>query len=212
MSDFIIGLTGGIGSGKTTVTNFFADLNVDIVDADIIAREVVAVGSPALVSIKNQFGAEYLLKDGSLNRPLLRQRIFSDEQDKAWLNNLLHPLIREQLILQTKSAKSDYCILVAPLLIENNLHKMVNRVLVVDISEEQQIARTTKRDKNSVKQVKVIIASQASREARLAVADDVINNDEESLGNVQKLIFQLHQQYLEFTSNQTADNASKLEK
>jgi len=202
MSDFIIGLTGGIGSGKTTVTNFFADLGVDIIDADIIAREVVEIGSPALTAIKNHFGAEYLLEDGALNRALLRQRVFSNEDDKKWLNNLLHPLIREQLVLQTKAAKSDYCILVAPLLIENNLHKIVNRVLVVDISEEQQISRTTKRDQNSVQQVKAIIASQASRETRLTKADDIINNDKASLVDVQKSINQLHQNYLALSANE----------
>lgn len=211
MSNFIIGLTGGIGSGKTTVTNFFAELGVDIIDADIIAREVVQVGSPALIAIKNQFGVEYILEDGALNRPLLRQRIFSNEQDKVWLNDLLHPLIREQLISQTKAAKSDYCILVAPLLIENNLHQMVNHVLVVDISEEQQIARTTKRDNNSIQQVKAIIASQACREARLAVADDVINNDESSLDDVKKSVIQLHQQYLTF-AKKVNSKPSKYEK
>ncbi len=206
MSDLIIGLTGGIGSGKSTVANFFADLGVDIIDADIIAREVVEVGRPALSAIKNQFGSEYLLENGQLNRTLLRQRVFSDQKDKKWLNNLLHPLIREQLILQTKQAKSDYCIVVAPLLIENNLHTMVRRVLVVDISEAQQIARTCKRDNNSIEQVEAIIASQVSRKTRLAQADEVITNDQTSLKDVKKDVLHLHQYYLALVANEKRIN------
>jgi dephospho-CoA kinase len=196
MSDFIVGLTGGIGSGKTTVANLFAEYGITIVDADIIARDVVSVGSPALSSIKTHFGADFIQADGQLNRVLLRKQIFSNDSDKLWLNNLLHPLIKAQLIEQMKNAPSAYCLLVAPLLIENNLIPLVNRVLVVDVSEESQISRTTTRDNNSVKQVQSIIASQVSREIRQARADELLNNDNLSLEELKISVANLHQHYL----------------
>lgn len=196
MSDFIVGLTGGIGSGKTTVANIFAKLAVDIIDADIIARDVVAKGSPALQSISHHFGTEFIQADGQLDRALLRNRVFSNEDDKLWLNNLLHPLIREQLALQTKAAKSSYCLLVVPLLIENELTALVNRVLVIDVEEATQIARTTLRDSNSKKQVQAIMASQIDRESRKAQADDILNNDDNSQKKLSCAVAKLHQTYL----------------
>ena len=200
MSDFIVGLTGGIGSGKTTVANLFAQLGVDIIDADIIARDVVAKGSPALDSISHHFGADYIQADGQLDRALLRKRIFSSEEDKLWLNNLLHPLIRQQLSSQLKAASSPYCLLVAPLLIENNLRPLVNRVLVVDVKESTQIARTTIRDKNSKAQVLAIMKSQVNRTTRQDNADDLLNNDDCSLTSLKKSVAELHQTYLELSN------------
>jgi dephospho-CoA kinase len=200
MSDFIVGLTGGIGSGKTTVANLFAQLGVDIIDADIIARDVVAKGSPALDSISHHFGADYIQADGQLDRALLRKRIFSNEEDKLWLNNLLHPLIRQQLSSQLKAASSPYCLLVAPLLIENNLRPLVNRVLVVDVKESTQIARTTIRDKNSKAQVLAIMKSQVNRTTRQDNADDLLNNDDCSLTSLKKSVAELHQTYLELSN------------
>jgi len=196
MSDFIVGLTGGIGSGKTTIANFFAEHNIVIVDADIVARDVVAVGSPALTQISQHFGEHFIQADGHLNRALLRKKIFSNDTDKLWLNNLLHPLIREQLIAQMQAASSVYCLLVAPLLIENNLIKLVNRVLVIDVSETTQINRTTQRDNNSVEQVQAIISSQASRKDKQEHADDLLNNDNSSLEALKDSVAKLHQQYL----------------
>ena len=196
MSDFIVGLTGGIGSGKTTIANFFAEHNVVIVDADIVARDVVAVGSPALAQISQHFGANFIQADGQLNRALLRKQIFSNDTDKSWLNNLLHPLIGEQLIAQMQAANSKYCLLVAPLLIENDLIKLVNRVLVIDVSETTQINRTTKRDNNSVEQVQAIISSQASRKVKQEHADDLLNNDNSSLETLKDMVAKLHQQYI----------------
>jgi dephospho-CoA kinase len=196
MSDFIVGLTGGIGSGKTTIANFFAEHNVVIVDADIVARDVVAVGSPALAKISQHFGANFIQADGQLNRALLRKQIFSNDTDKSWLNNLLHPLIGEQLIAQMQAANSKYCLLVAPLLIENDLIKLVNRVLVIDVSETTQINRTTKRDNNSVEQVQAIISSQASRKVKQEHADDLLNNDNSSLATLKDTVAKLHQQYI----------------
>ena len=196
MSDFIVGLTGGIGSGKTTVANLFAEYGIEIVDADIIARDVVSIGSPALSHISAHFGADFIQADGQLDRVLLRKQIFSNEADKLWLNNLLHPLIRAQLIEQMQNAQSAYCLLVAPLLIENNLTMLVNRVLVVDVSESTQISRTTTRDNNSVTQVQAIITSQVSRKIRQSHADDILNNDNQLLEELKVSVANLHQHYL----------------
>jgi dephospho-CoA kinase len=196
MSDFIVGLTGGIGSGKTTIANLFDQHNITIVDADIVARDVVAIGSPALGQISQHFGKGFIQADGQLDRALLRKQIFSNNKDKLWLNNLLHPLIREQLITQMKAAKSPYCLLVAPLLIENDLITLVNRVLVIDVSEATQISRTTKRDNNSVEQVQAIIASQASRKVKQDHADDLLNNNCHSLKELKVMVDKLHQHYL----------------
>jgi dephospho-CoA kinase len=196
MSDFIVGLTGGIGSGKTTIANLFAEHNITIVDADIVARDVVAIGSPALGHISQHFGPDFIQADGQLDRALLRKQIFSNNKDKLWLNNLLHPLIGEQLIAQMKAAKSEYCLLVAPLLIENDLITLVNRVLVIDVSETTQINRTTKRDNNSVEQVQAIIASQANRKVKQDHADDLLNNDCHSLEELKGMVDKLHQHYL----------------
>jgi len=211
MSNFIVGLTGGIGSGKTTVANLFAEYGVNVIDADVIAREVVAQGSAALYAINEHFGADFIQADGQLNRPLLRKKIFSNEDDKLWLNNLLHPLIREQLLLQTKAASSPYCLLVAPLLIENNLMTLVNRVLVVDVKESTQIKRTTMRDANSEDQVQAIMDSQVSRETRQAHADDLLNNDDSSLTKLNALVAKLHQDYLTTycENNQAKANMNK---
>jgi len=197
MSKLIIGLTGGIGSGKTTITNMFIEKHIDVIDADIIAREVVAPNSPALSAIKKKFGPAFIQPNGQLNRALLRTKIFSNAADKSWLNALLHPLIRAQTIAQTAAAESPYCLLVAPLLVENNLVSLVTRVLVVDVSEHTQLTRTLQRDKtSSEKEIKAIIASQTSRDNRLNAADDVINNDGSELSLIKERVTELHQQYL----------------
>ncbi len=196
MSDFIIGLTGGIGSGKTTVANLFAEHNITIVDADIIARDVVSIGSPALAHISAHFGENFIQANGQLDRALLRKQIFSNDADKLWLNNLLHPLIRVQLIEQLKAAQSTYCLLVAPLLIENSLTSLVNRVLVIDVSETTQISRTIARDNNSAEQVQAIIASQASRTVKQDHADDLLNNDSHSLEALKDAVDKLHNNYI----------------
>lgn len=199
MSNFIVGLTGGIGSGKSTITSMFERLSVVVIDADIIAREVVSPGSQALKDIQNHFGQQYIQKDGQLNRALLRTKIFSDLSDKLWLNELLHPIIRSQLIAQTTAATSPYCILVAPLLIENNLSSLVNKVLVVDVDEKNQVERTLLRDTSSLEEVKAIIASQTTREYRIKTADDVINNNSNDLKVLFDKVQELNKKYLTLT-------------
>ena len=206
MSEFIVGLTGGIGSGKTTIANLFAEHNITIVDADIVARKAVAKDSSALTHISMHFGSDFIQANGQLDRALLRKQIFSNDDDKLWLNNLLHPLIRAQLIEQIKNARSDYCLLVAPLLIENNLTTLVNRVLVIDVSETTQIKRTTRRDNNSVEQVQAIISSQASRKVKQDHADDLLNNDNTSLETLKDTVGKLHQHYLTMAANQLSKN------
>jgi len=198
MSDFIIGLTGGIGSGKTTVTNIFAKLGIDIIDADIIARDVVSKDSPALFSISEHFGADFIQPNGELNRALLRQKVFSNNDDKLWLNALLHPMIREQIISQANTSLSPYCIIVAPLLIENTLTSLVNRVLVIDVKESTQLSRTTQRDNNSEEQVQAIMNSQVNRTIRQEHADDLLNNDDCSIESLKKSVAELHQSYLAY--------------
>ena len=196
MSDYIIGLTGGIGSGKTTVANAFLALGVDIIDADIIAREVVQKGSPALEKITEHFGAQYILKNGELDRALLRQKVFSNNDAKIWLNELLHPLIRDRIVSQAKACQKPYCIIVAPLLIENGLTDMVDRVLVIDVKASTQLARTTARDNNTVNQVQAIMDSQVSRKIRQTHADDLLNNDDCTLAKIAESVARLHLQYL----------------
>jgi len=199
MSDFIVGLTGGIGSGKTTVTNIFAELGIDIIDADIIARDVVAKGSPALTKIEEHFGSDILQGDGQLNRAMLRTKIFANDVDKQWLNALLHPLIRKQIVTQAQVSLSPYCIIVAPLLIENKLTTLVDRVLVVDVDETTQISRTIARDNNSKKQVEAIIKSQVSRQVRQSYADDLLNNDDCLIEDLENAVVQLHHAYLAYS-------------
>lgn len=193
---FVIGLTGGIASGKTTVANLFKQqFKIDIVDADIVAREVVEPGTPGLNAIIEHFGVDIVRDDQMLDRAKLRERIFSNPEEKTWLNGLLHPMIREKMIEDLEQVTSDYALLVVPLLIENKLDSLCDRVLVVDVDPQTQISRTVKRDNVSEDQAKAILASQASREQRLALADDVVKNNP----NDPDLLLQitdLHEKYL----------------
>lgn len=203
MSELIVGLTGGIGSGKTTIANEFAKLGAGLVDADIVAREVVAKGTPALTDIASRFGPDILTETGELNRDKLRQQVFANEQQRLWLNNLLHPLIRQQMIEQSRAQSSPYTILVIPLLVENNLQALCQRVVCVDVPVSIQIQRTCQRDGVSAPDAQAIIARQASRWQRMRVADDIIRNDR-SLQLVTKDVLQLHQLYLEFATHHTS--------
>ncbi|URL02541.1 dephospho-CoA kinase [Avibacterium sp. 20-126] len=207
---YIVGVTGGIGSGKSTIVDLFAELGVEIIDADIVAREVVAKGSPLLGKIAEHFGAEILLDSGELNRQALRQIVFERPQEKVWLNNLLHPAIRREMLHQLAQSQSLYVLWVVPLLIENDLTAFCDRVLVIDVLPETQLLRAAKRDQNKIVLIKKIMASQVSREKRLSVADDVVNNEPELSQNLPYLrqkVLELHYQYLQFAKEKTKNNA-----
>lgn len=191
----IIGLTGGIGSGKTTVANLFAQLGIECIDADIIAREVVVPGAAALKVIQQQFGKEVLLASGELNRTVLRQMIFSNEKNKQWLENLLHPLILAEIAKRIKSIASPYGIVTIPLLFETGPYDFISRTLLVDALPEQQIARIMQRDGLTAEQAKNIIGQQMAREQRINQADDIILNDGEQ-GSLAKKVHKLHEKYL----------------
>ncbi|MEJ6654682.1 MAG: dephospho-CoA kinase [Pseudomonas sp.] len=197
---FIIGLTGGIGSGKSAAAARFAETHgIHVVDADIKSRVVVEPGRPALHQIVDRFGDAVLQQDGSLNRAVLRERVFRDPDERRWLEQLLHPLIREEIVSDLASADSPYALLVSPLLVESGQYQMTRRILVVDVPEALQIARTTLRDKVPEEQVKAILQAQAKREERLRHADDVITNDRD-LAALHQQVDQLHQYYLTLTT------------
>lgn len=192
---YIVALTGGIGSGKTTVADLFAGLGVPIVDADIIARRVVEPGTPALAAIAERFGQPILNSDGSLNRRALRETIFHNPDEKSWLNGLLHPLIQAETLRLFRQIDNDYLIWVIPLLIENNLTRFADRILVVDVSRETQLARIMARDGSDRQLAENILNAQVNRETRLAHADDIINN-EGSLADINQSVERLHKRYL----------------
>lgn len=192
----IVGLTGGIGSGKSAVTEEFKKLGSPIVDADIVSREVVEPGSAALQTIHTRFGDDVLLPDGHLNRSRLRDIIFTDSANKAWLEQLLHPLIQTNIKDQLSSLTGDYGILVSPLLFETRQDKLTHYNIVVDIPEELQKSRTRQRDKVSEEQIREIILSQMPRKERLARADTVIDNSGD-LEGLHKQVITLHQQLLQ---------------
>ena len=197
---YVVGLTGGIGSGKSTIAELFAELGVPIIDADLVARQVVEKGSPLLAEIVAHFGPEILLEDGALDRAALREKVFNHESEKQWLNQLLHPAIRHEMLRQLAAQRMPYCIFMVPLLIENKLTALCQRILVVDVSEQTQMTRASKRDNNQLALIKNIMQSQVSRSERLQHADDVINNDadlSESLPQLKQKVLDLHHLYLQ---------------
>ncbi len=197
---YVVGLTGGIGSGKSTIAELFAELGVPVIDADLVARQVVEKGSPLLAEIAVHFGPEILLEDGALNRAALREKVFNHEREKQWLNQLLHPAIRHEMLRQLAAQRMPYCIFMVPLLIENKLTALCQRVLVVDVSEQTQMTRASQRDNNQLALIKNIMQSQVSRSERLQHADDVINNDadlSESLPQLKQKVLDLHHLYLQ---------------
>ena len=171
----IIGLTGGIGSGKSTVSRILKNKGIDIVDADCVAHEVVEPGTPAFAEIKKHFGSE-ILQGGALNRALLRQVIFSDPEQKQWLETLLHPIIHNELLRQLKMAKSAYKILEAPLLLENHLQGLCYQTVLVDVPARLQLERASQRDGTAQEQIQAIIASQMPREQKRQLADIILDN------------------------------------
>lgn len=198
----IIGLTGGIGSGKSAVSLRFAVRHgIHVVDADLKSRVVVEPGRPALKAIVDRFGDAVIQSSGELDRAALRERVFREPQERLWLEGLLHPLIREEIVTDLASATSPYALLVSPLLVESGQHRMTDRVLVVDVSEETQLMRTALRDNVPQQQIKAIMQAQASREERLKHAHDIVSNDQD-LAALHKQVDALHQQYLKLATGE----------
>ena len=193
MANYVVGLTGGIGSGKTAVSDRFSALGIEVADSDVASREVVAPGQPALTKIAARFGADVLQDDGTLNRALLRERIFADRTKRRWLEQLLHPLINALIADKLAAARSPYAILVNPLMQQRD--PRANRILVVDVPEAVQVQRTIHRDGVDEAQARAIVASQTERTARLAFADDTIVNDG-TLAALHDQVDALHERYL----------------
>lgn len=199
---FIVGLTGGIGSGKSAAAACFRELGVNVVDADWAARVVVEPGQPALAEIAAHFGADVLRDTGALDRARLRLLIFDNAAERAWLEGLLHPLIREEIVRALRASESAYAILESPLLIESGQSELVDRVCVVDLPEALQLERASARDGNDPEQIRKIMAAQLSRQARLEKANDVLDNSR-SLAGLREQVEALHREYLEMASQST---------
>ena len=192
----VIGVTGGIGSGKSAVTRCFEDLGITVVDADIAARIIVEPGGSALAAIAGHFGDGIILADGSLDRAALRERVFSDAAERRWLEQLTHPLIGQEIRRQLDGASSPYAILSSPLLLETSQREMVDCVVVVDVPEELQLQRAASRDANSEEQIRRIMAAQMPREQRVELADIIIDNSQ-PLAELDAIVEELHKEFLQ---------------
>lgn len=190
-----VGLTGGIASGKSTVAECFAELGVPVIDTDVIAREVVTAGSAALREIAATFGGAVIARDGSLNRSMMREIVFAEDEKRRQLEAILHPRIRGEAWRQADAASTPYVIVVVPLLFESPMKQQMDRVLVVDCSVATQMQRLLRRDSETAAQAERMIAAQASREDRLSLADDIILN-EGSLQETREQVMKLHETYL----------------
>lgn len=203
-----IGLTGGIASGKSTVTQRFAELGVPVIDADVAARQVVEAGTSGLAQVVQRFGPEVLDAAGRLDRRALRNLIFNDSSSRQALDAILHPLIRAEMEREAAQAQGPYVVMAIPLLVEGgSSDKRVDRVLVIDADETLQIQRLQARDGSSAEQARAILASQASRAARLAAADDVLLNSG-SVAELRQAVDRLHEQYLQLA--QTSSSSRNL--
>jgi dephospho-CoA kinase len=194
-----VGLTGGIASGKTTVSDLFALHNVPIIDTDLVAREVVTPGSVGLKQVVDHFGQQVLSSENQLDRRALRDIVFSDPKQREVLEQILHPLIQSRTAQLLSEVEAGYVILVIPLLIEAKMSEWVDRILVVDVSEETQLQRLCLRDQVGVEQAKAVMSAQLSREERLAYADDIIENDSASLELLSQAVLELHQRYCQLS-------------
>jgi dephospho-CoA kinase len=194
MTKTLIGMTGGIGCGKSTVSHLFEKRGILCIDADSVARQVVELGSDALQQLAQRYTDIILQPDGTLNRAKLRQIIFDDEAERLWVNQLLHPLIRQEVLAQASQSNSLYTIIVMPLLFESGWRDLFQRILVIDITEQQQQHRASSRDGRPESEIKKIITTQVSRAFRLANADDVIDNTGTIL-ELEKQVRQFDQQY-----------------
>ncbi|RSB57761.1 dephospho-CoA kinase [Acinetobacter soli] len=192
---YIVGLTGGIGSGKSAASQWFEHQDIDVVDADVVAREVVQPGQPALEKIAQHFGDWVLQADGQLDRRALRDYIFQHPEARQQLEAITHPIIRQSILSQLQQAQSAYVILVSPLLFETDQDRMTHRNLLVDVSEATQLKRASQRDAQSTEQIQKIIATQMPRSEKLKRADDVVHN-EGTLDELYQQLMRLHTDYL----------------
>ena len=196
----IIGLTGGIGSGKSAAAALFKDIGVDLIDADDLARDSLSINSEGYKLFIEEFGDKYLDENKNINRELIRKLIFNDSDAKSKLENIIHPIVRSGIETFIKNKKSDYCIIVVPLIFETNSSKIYDRVLVIDCDVDVQISRTSKRDNQAKSDIENIINKQATREQRLSIADDVIVNNG-SLDLLRMEVLKIHKKYLEIVKN-----------
>ena len=196
---FRVALTGGIASGKTTVANMFRRRGATLIDTDVIARDMVEPGTSGLEQVVAQFGSNVVDDDGRLDRPELRKIVFSDEKKRLLLEQILHPLIRTETERQMRTLDGPYQLIIVPLLVESPLKDHADRILVVDCSEERQLQRLLARDIETEAQARRMIAAQSSREERLALADDVINNDGD-IESTRAQVADIHQNYLAFAA------------
>lgn len=198
---FVVGLTGGIGCGKSSASKFFSNLGIDVIDTDVIARTLTQSNGPALNIIKNTFGNSFITADNSLDRKKMRNLIFSNNDARLKLEKILHPLILEETILQAKQSYTTYTIIVVPLLFEtNDYESIVQRTLVVDCDELQQLSRVTTRDQIAEHKLRTILATQISRENRLQKADDIIINNRD-IDYLKTQVTQLHHKYLRLSKS-----------
>ena len=196
----IIGLTGGIGSGKSAAADLFNDLGIDTIDADDLAKDSLNISSQGYELFIKEFGKKYLDENKNINRELLRKDIFNDPAAKLKLENIIHPLVRTGIQSFIDNSSSEYCIVVVPLIFETNTSKFYDRILVIDCDVDTQISRTSKRDKQTNNAIKNIINKQATREQRLSIADDVIENNG-SLESLRDAVFKTHKKYMELIKN-----------
>ena len=208
-SPLIVGLTGGIGSGKSTVAEAFRQLGIETVDADQASRAVVELGMPALTAIGERFGSQIIQGDGNLDRAALRQIIFTDPDQKLWLESLLHPLIRDWIVERLQAATSAYVILESPLLFETDQHQLVDKTVLVDLPVELQIDRACARDGNQADQIQRIIDAQMPREEKLSRADIVLDNAQ-SLESLAARVIAVHQTLLSLAKSASASQEKNL--
>jgi len=189
-----IGLTGGIGSGKSAACDIFSELGVPVIDADNIAHKLVKPGTPAFNEIKKVFGNEIISSDGTLDRKIIRDKIFTNEIDRKKLEHILHPAVYEEIAVQVENIDSRYCIISIPLLLETDASNTVDRILVIDVPRELQLERASNRDKTNKSDIDAIIDSQISRKDRLSAADDIVDN-KGNINDLRKKICELHEFY-----------------
>ena len=196
----IIGLTGGIGSGKSAAASFFMDLGINVLDADHVSRDALEINSPGYELFINAFGSSYLDKNNLIDRAKLRSTIFTNKDKKLQLENIIHPIVKESILDFIKKSKSPYTIIMVPLIFETNTAKNYSRILIIDCDIDTQISRTTHRDAQNTSEVMNIINKQASREERLSIADDIILNSS-SLDSLREQVLTLHNKYMEIINN-----------